>query len=50
MSMLLFMPWCPIDQRYGVGDVEIIPFARDSAIGDLDEDGIRRVNSILASY
>jgi len=48
--MLLFMPWCPIDQRYEVGDVEIIPFARDAAIGDLDEDRIRRVNSILASY
>jgi hypothetical protein len=50
MSMLLFMPWCPIDQRYEVGDVEIIPFARDAAIADLDEDGIRQVNSILASY
>jgi hypothetical protein len=48
--MLLFMPWCPIDQRYEIGDVEIIPFERDTAIGGLDDDGTRRVNQILASY
>lgn len=50
MSMLLFMPWCPIDQRFEIGDVEIIPFERDAAIGGLDDDGTRRVNQILASY
>jgi hypothetical protein len=50
MSMLLFMPWCPIDQRYEVGDVEIVPFERDAAIDELDADGVRRVNHILGSY
>jgi hypothetical protein len=48
--MLLFMPWCPIDQRYEIGDMEIVPFERDAAIGGLVDDGIRRVNQILASY
>jgi len=27
--MLLHMPWCPIDQRYSVGDIVILPFHRE---------------------
>jgi hypothetical protein len=48
--MLLFLPWCPIGQRYAIGDAEIIPFESDGAIDGLDDDGTRRVNQILASY
>ncbi len=26
MSMLAFMPWCPIDREYTIGDIDIVPF------------------------
>jgi hypothetical protein len=50
MPLLQFMPWCPIDKVYSVGDVTIIPFHCDESIQGLDELATSQVKTILASY
>jgi len=50
MSMLAFMPWCPIDKAYTVGDVTILPFERHTPIEGLDDAEQCRVNTIMAMY
>jgi len=48
--MLVFMPWCPIDKRYTVGDVAILPFERHKPIEGLDHAAQCRINEIMAIY
>lgn len=48
--MLLFMPWCRIDNRYQVGDVELLPFNRHQPIEGIDDLARCRVNTIMAAY
>jgi len=50
MSMLVFMPWCPIDKVYAVGDATILPFERHTPIKGLDDAEQCRVNTIMATY
>ncbi len=50
MSMLLFMPWCPIDKAYDVGEITILPFTRHEAINGIDEAAQCRINAIMATY
>ncbi|WLD13251.1 hypothetical protein [Planctellipticum variicoloris] len=50
MPMLLFMPWCPIDQEYTVGDIRILPFDRQQPIAELDGTINAKINEILGSY
>jgi hypothetical protein len=50
MSMLSLMPWCPIDQSYSVGEIDIIPFQRGDPIEGLDKTDSSRANSILGMY
>jgi hypothetical protein len=50
MSMLLFMPWCPIDKVYEVGEITILPFTRHKAINGLDEAAQCKINAIMATY
>lgn len=50
MSMLVFMPWCPLDNPYEVGDISILPFERQTPIDGLDDAGQCRVNTIMATY
>lgn len=50
MPLLQFMPWCPIDKTYSVGDVTIIPCHVDEPISGLDESHTCHVRTILASY
>jgi len=50
MSMLVFMPWCPIEKAYTVSDTAILPFERHTPIDGLDDAGQCRVNAIMASY
>jgi hypothetical protein len=50
MSMLLFLPWCRIDNTYKSGDIEILPFERHNPIKGLDDAAQCRVNTIMASY
>ena len=47
MPILQFMPWCPIDKTYFVGDITIIPFCRDETIEGVDKS---TTCQILASY
>lgn len=49
--MLVFMPWCPIDKAYKLGDVTITPFERHQPIDDLHDDAAHcRINTIMATY
>lgn len=50
MSMLVFMPWCPLDNPYEVGNISILPFERHTPIDGLDDAGQCRVNTIMATY
>ncbi len=50
MSMLVFMPWCPIDKSYDVGETTILRFGRDAPIDGLDETARCRANAIMAIY
>jgi hypothetical protein len=50
MSMLLFMPWCPIDSEYEVGDIKILSYNPDGIINGLDKIMQRRVKKIMATY
>lgn len=48
--MLVFMPWCPIDKDYAIGDVAILPFERHNPIEGLDDAAQCRINEIMATY
>lgn len=50
MSMLLFMPWCPIDKTYRVGDATILPFERKKPIVGLKQEEQTQVNTIMGIY
>jgi len=50
MSMLLFMPWCPIDKVYDLGVVEISPFERVNPFAGVDLGGRRIIKKKIASY
>jgi len=50
MSMLLFMPWCPIDNEYDVGDINILSYNRDGIIKGLNKIRQRHVKAIMATY
>ena len=50
MSMLVFMPWCQIDNAYNVGDAIILPFERHRPIDDLDDAAHCNINTLLATY
>lgn len=50
MSMLLFMPWCPINNEYEVGDINILSYNRDGIIKGLDKIRQRHVKAIMATY
>ena len=50
MSMILFMPWCPIDRAYKVGEIVILPFERHKPIDGLSEAGECQVNTIISTY
>lgn len=49
MSMLLFMPWCPIDDRYEVGDISILSFERNAPLEGLDDLTQRQINTIMGT-
>lgn len=50
MSLLQFMPWCPIDKVYHASEITIIPFDRDGQSDDLDELTTCQIRAILSSY
>ncbi len=50
MPTLQFMPWCPIDKKYKVGEITIIPFNRDEKMEDLDEFSSCQIRTILKVY
>lgn len=50
MSMLLFMPWCPIDRRYSVGALELIPFDRNKPNLSLNATQLEQIQTILGCY
>jgi len=50
MSMLVFLPWCPVEERHEVGPIAILPFRRHEAIEDLADAAQCHVNGIMAMY
>ena len=50
MSMLMFLPWCPIEERHELGPIAILPFRRHETIEELPEAAQCHVNGILAMY
>ncbi len=50
MPMLLFMPWCVLDRSCDIGEIEILPFERDVAFAECDDNVLRDLNTLLASY
>lgn len=50
MSMLLFMPWCPIDKAYHLEPITILPYRRSSALEGLDQRQQSRVDAIMGMY
>jgi len=50
MSLLQFMPWCPISQIHHAAEISIIPFDRDKKSDDLDELTTCQIRAILSSY
>jgi len=47
VSMLLFMPWCPIDSRYETDEISILPYDRDAPIECVDDLSRSRINKIM---
>ena len=50
MATLLFMPWCPIDDTYEVGDVAIQPFTRNEPTGELNDSSRCQINTVTEIY
>lgn len=50
MATLQFMPWCPIDKAYQVGEIRIIPFTREAKMERLDQSTANHIRTILSSY
>jgi len=50
MPLLQLMPWCPIEKKYEVGEISILPYSGDEEAEGLDEQTIRVANTVLARY
>jgi hypothetical protein len=50
MSMLFFMPWCPIDKAYDLDRIRILPYRRGNALEGLDQLQQSRVDAIMGMY
>jgi hypothetical protein len=50
MSMLLLMPWCPVEREIKVGDVRILPFKRSKDCDCLTPSMWRRIKIIMGMY
>jgi hypothetical protein len=50
MSMLLFMPWCPIDQPYDLGPFKLVPFEPGTALGDVEKESNRVLDKLVSTY
>lgn len=50
MPTLHFMPWCRIDKRILVGEIEAFPFRVGSTLEDLDASTADQIKAILATY
>jgi len=48
--MLVFMPWCPIDNKYEIGDFRILPFNRDKVVNTLNDTDQRSIKTIMGTY
>jgi hypothetical protein len=45
-----FIPWCPLEQEYEVGEISLVPFDRTARNEQFNLPELRRVLSILGSY
>ncbi|MEW6263439.1 MAG: hypothetical protein AB1641_10215 [Thermodesulfobacteriota bacterium] len=50
MSMLMFLPWCPIDKSYEVGEIIISPFNRLEELAKLNNSDHVIVNTFFNTY
>ncbi len=50
MSMLLLMPWCPIETEIDVGDVKIVPYELTKPYDSLTPTMWRRIKAIMGMY
>jgi len=50
MSLLQFMPWCPISQIHHAAEISIISFDRDKKSDYVDELTTCQIRAILSSY
>lgn len=50
MPAVHFMPWCPLDRDYTVGEISLLPFDRTAQNDRYDHTELLQVLSILDSY
>jgi hypothetical protein len=50
MASVHFMPWCPLDREYAVGEVLLIPFDRTAKNDHYNAAELAQVLSVLTSY
>jgi len=50
MPAVHFMPWCPLDRDYTIGEISLIPFDRTAKNERYDHTELSHVLSILSSY
>ncbi len=50
MPFLQFLPWCSIDEEYEIGEIGLVPFAKDANVSDLGDLGAGHIRTILATY
>ena len=54
MPMIVLLPWCRIDQRYTVGQVEVLPFERrgrsGSHIPSTNRTTARQISRLMSPY
>jgi hypothetical protein len=50
MSMLLFMPWCPIDRVYDSDCIRILPYRRGHPLEGLDQPQQSQVDAMMGMY
>jgi len=50
MSMLTYLPWCPVKKPCVVAGIQLLPFNRDEPLAIVDDNTWSQITKILAAY